>query len=107
VKKALDTVSDAAPLNPGDRFRATVDTAVRVWIIYSAPSTGSAEAVLPAGETIIVQEIPPGAGWVFARPERKELESILVPEEDRLWPNYTGYGLVIDLDALRATFKRI
>ena len=107
MKTALPGDPTSAPLKPGDRFRAIADTRVRVWITYSAPSTSSAEALLTAGETIIVHDIPPGAGWVFAKPERKELESILVPEPERSWVTYGGYALVIELESLRANFTRI
>ena len=49
----------------------------------------------------------PAAGiWVFARPERsKELETVLVPKDDREWRTYGGYTLTIELAQLSSDFE--
>lgn len=101
------SVADAPAPRSGDRYRARVDTAVRLSIAYAAPGTGSANAVLPMGEVITIHSVPPGVGWAFAQPERRGLESVLVPKEELEWPTYGGFALVIELSSLISNFEPI
>jgi len=96
-------------LRKGQRYRSRHDTPVRGVITYLNPSSGSFEAVLPKGETVMIESTPPShATAAYAVPERYgELEGRLIPAEERLKPAYGSYALVIPFDTLERDFENV
>jgi hypothetical protein len=75
------------------------DPTARVWH-FVEPS--------PELDTVVARyRDDPAAGiWVHAQPERsKELETVLVPKDDREWRTYSHYALTIELDQLLSDFE--
>ena len=86
----------------GQRYRTLRNLEVGVLTHYRAPFAGGARAILHAGEVFTVALDPP-AHTVAAscEPQRYEaLQEELVPTEDRIAGNYSGYSLVIEFGGI-------
>jgi len=88
------------------RIRSRQEIAVKGIITFGAPASGGFAGVLPAGETLLVDQEPPAqATGAWLVPERYEhFESIYVPERDRKDPAYSDYALSISFDEVARHF---
>lgn len=69
---------------------------------FRATFAGGAKAILPAGEIFVVSIDPPSSATaaICDHEAYDRLNDQLVPEQDRLWHNYSGYSLVINIEAI-------
>ncbi len=83
----------------GQRWRLIRDLRTGGLTSWRVPFSGGFECVVPSGTVVAVESDPPiRARAVYCIPENyDELECLLVPEEDRDSPKYSGYALVIQL----------
>ena len=86
----------------GQRFRTLRNLEVGVLTHYRAPFTGGARAILRAGEVFTVALDPPALAIAAScRLQRYEaLQEELVPKEDRIADDYSGYSLVIEFGSI-------
>jgi len=93
----------------GERYRSIRSVQVGGLALLAAPATGGFHAVLPTDETVTVEfDPPPHATAISARPERySELETVLVPENERKGSKYVGYALIIGFDKLAESFEKV
>jgi hypothetical protein len=93
-----DRIDD--PVRKGERFAAKSDIEVAVMTHWRAPFTGGNAAVLPAGTIVVAKydQQPEAPGFNCIPENYDQLESALVPQEDRLAGKYGGYSLSFVLD---------
>jgi hypothetical protein len=92
----------------GEVYEAT--EAVRVAFVthWRAAFTGGGEGTLPKGTRIRVQVCDAEPVGVYAKAENAgNLERLLVPDEDRGWPTYSGFSLAISTEDLNHHFRLV
>lgn len=96
-------------VHEGDRFVATRDIATSGMTHWGAPFTSGFETVIPEGTVLVAsQDALEGAPGFYLRPEQYEaMETLLVPEEDRLAEAYAGYSFVFDYTDIGEQLERI
>ncbi len=88
------------PVKKGDRFVVPCDVEIQISTHWFAPFTGGHIATLPAGTILIANydQRPGYPGFSCVPEDYHELETTLVPFEDRKDPKYSGYSLSFVLD---------
>jgi hypothetical protein len=92
----------ATTIRKGQRYRTRAPMEILYTTQWYAPFTGGGRGVLPAGTVFVVEHDPPPAARAAAcLPENgKEIEALLIPEEDRRSKKYGGFTLVMDLEVI-------
>lgn len=92
----------------GDLYEALEDTMVTYMTVWAAPCSGSGKAVLKKGEEVLIdyepnQDNPIGVYAVAVN--YLEIETRMVPEQDRLMWNYGGFHLSLKTVDLNTKFR--
>lgn len=76
---------------------------------WQAPFTGGFHCIPPRGEVVtVIDDPPPSSVAAACRPVRyHELESALVPYDDRISAKYDGYTLVIPFEEFGRALERL
>ena len=86
----------------GDRFLVRHPLETHGLIAWHAPVTSSFPCTIPADTVLVVRhDLREGATAVMAVPEDEvSMEQLLVPEDQRMDPQYGGYYFVISLNLI-------
>ena len=96
-------------VNEGDRFITVGSLPARGLVQWRAPLTSGFECVIPDG-TILVADygsMPRSTGFSCIPVNQSELESQLVPEEDRKAEKYAGYYFVLSYRHIGKQLRRL
>ena len=91
-------------------FEAVKEATVSYVIHFRAPYGGGGNGTLPAATRVRVSahaRDPEPIGVAALPLDRDRVESLLVPEEERMASNYDGYELFIKVAQLNTEFRRI
>lgn len=84
-------------VSKGDKFVAAKSLPARGLVQWRAPFTSGFECVIPEGTVLVAENdsAPISTGFGCIPENQKELETQLVPEQDRMAEKYAGYYFVL------------
>ena len=101
---------DARFPQKGDVYESLEDVKLSYLTAWLAPFTGGGKAIFPKGQRLVVPDEPPVPNpiAVYADPvDYKTVEDLVVPAEDRMSPEYSGFYFSVPTGVILSKFRLV